>query len=59
MAFPNSTSGKPSHISKTPRGEGIGADKVRQFARYEDDATGINVEGREPIDKRMPHLPPA
>jgi hypothetical protein len=27
--------------------------------RKEDDATGINVEGRQPIDPRMPHMPPA
>jgi hypothetical protein len=27
--------------------------------RLEDDATGINVDERKPIDSRMPHLPPA
>ena len=27
--------------------------------RKEDDATGINVEDRAPIDSRMPHMPPA
>jgi hypothetical protein len=27
--------------------------------RLEDDATGINVDQRKPIDARMPHLPPA
>lgn len=27
--------------------------------RKADDATGINVEDRRPIDSRMPHLPPA
>jgi hypothetical protein len=27
--------------------------------RKEDDATGINVEDRTPIDSRMPHMPPA
>ncbi|HTZ60239.1 MAG TPA: hypothetical protein VMB49_19150 [Acidobacteriaceae bacterium] len=27
--------------------------------RLEDDATGINVEDRRPIDPRMPHMPPA
>ncbi len=27
--------------------------------RMEDDATGINVDQRKPIDARMPHLPPA
>jgi hypothetical protein len=27
--------------------------------RLEDDATGVNVEDRKPIDSRMPHMPPA
>jgi hypothetical protein len=27
--------------------------------RLEADATGINVEDRQPIDPRMPHMPPA
>ena len=27
--------------------------------RKADDATGINVEDRAPIDSRMPHMPPA
>jgi hypothetical protein len=27
--------------------------------RREDDATGVNVEDRKPIDSRMPHMPPA
>jgi hypothetical protein len=39
----------------TPQGAAI----VRSVNRYEDDATGINVEDRKPIDSRMPHMPPA
>ena len=39
----------------TPQGGAI----VRSVNRYEDDATGINVEDRKPIDSRMPHMPPA
>jgi hypothetical protein len=27
--------------------------------RLEDDATGINVETRQPIHPSMPHMPPA
>jgi hypothetical protein len=27
--------------------------------RLEDDATGVNVDDRKPIDPRMPHMPPA
>jgi hypothetical protein len=44
-----------SHTPGTPRGEAI----VRSVNRYEDDATGINVDDRKPIDSRMPHMPPA
>jgi hypothetical protein len=39
----------------TPQGGAI----VRSVNRYEDDATGINVDDRKPIDSRMPHMPPA
>jgi hypothetical protein len=45
----------PSRTPGALRGEAI----VRSVNRYEDDATGINVEDRKPIDSRMPHLPPA
>jgi hypothetical protein len=45
----------PSRTLGTPPGAAI----VRSVNRYEDDATGINVEDRKPIDSRMPHLPPA
>jgi hypothetical protein len=45
----------PSRTSGTPQGAAI----VRSVNRYEDDATGINVEDRKPIDSRMPHMPPA
>jgi hypothetical protein len=55
----------PSHTPGTPRGE----ERVRKegrepgrrdkrFARSARDATSINPEAREPIDPRMPHLPP-
>ena len=45
----------PSRTLGTARGEAI----VRSVNRYEDDATGINVDDRKPIDSRMPHMPPA
>jgi hypothetical protein len=32
---------------------------AKPVEREEDDATGINVEDRKPIDPRMPHMPPA
>jgi hypothetical protein len=55
-----------SHTPGTPRGE----ERVRRHGREPGrqnkktsrtarDATSINAEGREPIDPRMPHLPPA
>ena len=49
------TRSMPSRTLGTPHGEAI----VRSVNRYEDDATGINVEDRKPIDSRMPHMPPA
>jgi hypothetical protein len=55
----------PAHTPGTPKGE----ERVRREGREpgrEDlkhgrrarDATSINAEAREPIDPRMPHLPP-
>ncbi len=56
----------PSHTPGTPRGE----EMVRKLGREEGrdgrgggrtarDATSINAPARDPIDPRMPHLPPA
>jgi hypothetical protein len=55
MAYQDTTGEKPSHTPGTPRGEALG----KPVDRYEDDATGINVESRKPIDPRMPNMPPA
>ncbi len=55
----------PAHTPGTPRGE----DRVRKdgrepgrqnprIGRSARDATSINPQAREPIDPRMPHLPP-
>ncbi len=33
--------------------------KPKPIDRYAEDATGINIDDREPINPRMPHLPPA
>jgi hypothetical protein len=41
----------PARTVGTPSGE--------TFNRYADDATGINVPDRKPIDNRMPSMPPA
>jgi hypothetical protein len=53
----------PAHTPGTPRGEELvrrigrepGREKGRRTAR---DATSINPEAREPIDPRMPEMPP-
>ena len=45
----------PSRTPGTPQGAAI----IRSVNRYEDDATGINVDDRKPIDSRMPSMPPA
>jgi hypothetical protein len=56
----------PSHTPRTPKGE----ERVRQFGREPGreapsggrtarDATSINPAARDPIDPRMPHMPPA
>jgi hypothetical protein len=50
--------GTRSLLSRTP-GTPQGAAIVRSVNRYEDDATGINVDDRKPIDSRMPCMPPA
>jgi hypothetical protein len=56
----------PSHTPGTPKGEervrrhgpepGRENDKHSRSAR---DATSINAAARDPIDRRMPHMPPA
>jgi hypothetical protein len=56
----------PSHTPGTPRGEEmvrkLGREGGREYdvpARTARDSTSINADAREPIDPRMPHLPPA
>jgi hypothetical protein len=55
-----------SHTPGTPRGEERvqkeGREPGRQdtrFGRTARDSTSINPKARDPIDPRMPHLPPA
>jgi hypothetical protein len=54
----------PAHTPGTPRGEelvrrfGREAGRERGLARTARDSTSVNAEAREPIDPRMPHLPP-
>jgi hypothetical protein len=56
----------PAHTPGTPKGEERvqreGREPGRENAklgRTARDATSINPKGRDPIDPRMPHLPPA
>lgn len=55
MPYEDTRRDKPAYTPGTPRGEAV----AKPVDRFEDDATGINVEDRKPIDARMPHLPPA
>ena len=54
----------PSHVPGTTRGEDTvrkkGPEPGREAGhRTARDATSVNAKAREPIDPRMPHLPPA
>ena len=57
----------PSHTPGCPKGEELVRRKGREAGRGEDrrshrtarDATSICAKSRDPIDPRMPHLPPA
>lgn len=63
MKDQSATATLPSHTPGTHRGEGWikhekepGREKEAASARS---STGINAAKRDPIDPRMPHLPPA
>jgi hypothetical protein len=56
----------PSHTPGTPKGEERVRSHGREPGRDDDragrtarDSTSINPRSRDPIDPRMPHLPPA
>jgi hypothetical protein len=65
MAYFDETSRLPAHTRGTPKGEerkrrqgpepGRKREPPHRTAR---DATSINATARDPIDKRMPYLPP-
>lgn len=55
----------PSHTPGTPKGEERVLEEGREAGRRHRephrtarDSTSINAEAREPVDPRMPHLPP-
>jgi hypothetical protein len=66
---PGHTPGKSdisSHYPGTARGEAWVRVRGREPGRDDPeadrtarDSTSVNAEGREPIDPRMPHIPPA
>ena len=56
----------PSHTPGTPRGEERVRSRGREAGRDNQkgvrtarDSTSVNPEAHNPIDPRMPHLPPA
>jgi hypothetical protein len=60
MAPQDTRQDSPSHTRGTPSGEDpAGKHGGVPFDRVADDATGINVDDRKPIDPRMPNMPPA
>ena len=58
---------EPTHVKGTTRGESLAISKGKEPGRETNtksyrtarDSTGINPKAREPIDPRMPHIPPA
>jgi hypothetical protein len=63
MAKQDTTRDKPSHTPGTHKGEEWvqsrkepGRENKYPTAR---NSTGINAKNRDPIDSRMPHIPPA
>jgi hypothetical protein len=66
MASRNVTPDLPAHMRGTPRGEERVQRQGREPGRQNQpshrtarDATSINADAREPIDPRMPQMPPA
>jgi len=58
---------KGTHVTGTNRGEQLVSEKGREPGRGADgpsyrtarDSTGLNPKACDPIDPRMPHIPPA
>jgi hypothetical protein len=66
MKLLDATAELPSHTPGTPKGEERvrreGREPGREDTRYgrvARDSTSISPRARDPIDPRMPHLPPA
>jgi hypothetical protein len=59
MAHDDTKPDSPAHLASVRKGEERAKPKTQRPTRRADDASGINVEDRRPIDPRMPSLPPA
>jgi hypothetical protein len=66
MAMKEPTPDLPAHTPGTPKGEERVQRKGREPGRENEelgrtprDATSVNPKAKDPIDPRMPHMPPA
>lgn len=58
MVKQDTTPDAPAHTPGTAKGEERADGRTKQLTRTADDATSINAKNREPIDPRMPKMPP-
>jgi len=59
QAYDDSKPHNPAHLVSVRKAEERAKPKIVRPTRMADDASGINVADRKPIDQRMPNLPPA
>lgn len=59
MIKQDTTIDAPAHTPDTAKGEERAEGRTKDPTRTADDATSINAKNREPIDPRMPKMPPA
>lgn len=66
MGWHDSRTSLPAHTPGVPRGEQLASKVGREpgrdgpkGGRTARDSTGINPQDREPIDPKMPNMPPA
>lgn len=58
MVKQDTTPDAPAHTPGTAKGEEQAKGRTKNPTRTADDATSINPKHREPIDPRMPKMPP-
>ncbi len=59
MVKQDTTIDAPAHTPGTAKGEELAKGRTKEPTRTASDATTINPKNREPIDPRMPKMPPA